>query len=285
MKTLAILALAPMLLLAQREERTWDRHEDETLTRSFPLTAAAGAQKLLVDNVNGFVHVTGYSGAEVRVTVKKRIDAESDAALAEAKRDVKLDLSQQGNFVRIYADGPFRSSNGVNYRGDRYYGYRVRFDCEVQVPAAAELVLKTINGAIEVKNSSGDFEINGLNGGIDMQGISGAGKVKTLNGALAVQFTRNPAKASEFHTLNGKMDIYFQPGLNADLSFHSLHGGIWSDFEIGPRPAVAGQAESRDGKFIYRNNGNTVGRAGKGGPELKFDALNGAIELHSKKAI
>ena len=65
--------------------------------------------------------------------------------MAEAKRDVKLDMSQQGNFVRLYVDGPFRSNNGVNYRGDNYYGYRVVFDYDIQVPVGTELVLKTIN--------------------------------------------------------------------------------------------------------------------------------------------
>ena len=65
--------------------------------------------------------------------------------MAEAKRDVKLDMSQQGNFVRLYVDGPFRSGNGVNYRGDDYYGYRVVVDFDVQVPYDTEVVLKTIN--------------------------------------------------------------------------------------------------------------------------------------------
>jgi hypothetical protein len=277
-------AVFPALLAAQNHD--WRLHEEDTARRSFTLPAAGGAQKLLVDNVTGYVHVTGYAGSEVQITAHKQIGADSAEAMAEAKRDIKLDMNQQGNFVRVYVDGPFRSKDGVNYRGDRYYGYRVKYNFDIQVPYSTELDLKSINdGTIEVKKTTGDFTINGLNGGIEMQDISGSGTVRTLNGPLSVWFNRNPAKSSEFHTLNGKMDIYFQPGLNADLSFSSLNGGVWSDFEIGPRTVAASAAEQKNGKFVFRSGRNTVGRAGSGGPELKFEALNGAIRLHSKAAI
>src|SRR5205085_7362125 len=91
-------------------------------------------------------------------------DLDSNEAAQEAKRDVKLDLSQQGNFVRLYEDGPFRTANdGINYRGDRYYGYRVVFDFDIRVPYDTELDLKTINfGNIEVRKTTGDYTIRGL---------------------------------------------------------------------------------------------------------------------------
>ena len=130
-----------------------------------------------MDNISGYVHVTGYSGSQVQVSVEKHIGADSNEAMAEAKRDVKLDMSQQGNFVRLYVDGPFRTNNGMNYRGDDYYGYRVIFDYDIQVPSDTELVLKTINhGDIVVRKTTGDYEINGLNGGIEMEEISGSGR-------------------------------------------------------------------------------------------------------------
>ena len=48
---------------------------------------------------------TGYSGSEVQISVQKHVGADSNEAMAEAKRDVKLDISQQGNYVRLYVDG------------------------------------------------------------------------------------------------------------------------------------------------------------------------------------
>ncbi len=283
---LILILMLPALTFGQRhrDDRSWRVEDSEKIDRSFSFTGG-DPHKLLIDNVSGFVHVTGYSGAQAQVSVTKHIGADSSAAMAEAKRDVKLDMTQQGNYVRLYVDGPFRNSNGsgVNYRGDDYYGYRVRFDYEIQVPFDTELILKTINeGDIEVKKTSGDFTVNGLNGGIDMQEVSGSGTVRTLNGPVKVTFTRNPAKASEFHSLNGNVDVYFQPSLNADLSFHTLNGGIYTDFDVVTRPSN-GTGQNIDGKFLYRvDRRSMAARTGSGGPELKFDTLNGSIRLHSK---
>jgi hypothetical protein len=281
----AVLTLVCLPALAQRHWRDSWRYEDkEDIRRSFP-ASGSDPHKLLVDNITGYVHVTGYAGSEIQVSVAKHIGARSTSALEDAKREVKLDMSQQGNFVRLYVDGPFRNRDGrgTNYRGDDYYGYEVAYDYEIQVPFATELDLKTINGGeIEVKKTTGDFEIHGLNGGIDMQEIAGSGVVNTLNGPVKVGFTKNPSKPSQFHSLNGNVDIYFQPGLNADLTFHTLNGGIYADFDVVTRPSP-GTTSNADGRYIYRlDRSHMEARTGQGGPELKFDTLNGSIRLHSK---
>src|SRR5215467_3511333 len=194
-RVLLTMAAVPALLIGQRHyrDRDWRQHQEETIQRSFSVFGGSGPQKLLVDNISGYIHVTGYNGSEIQVKAQERIGADSQEALGAAKRDVKLDMSQQGNFVRLYVDGPFRSGNGVNYRGDDYYGYRVAFDYDINVPVATEVVLKTINdGDIVVKKTSGDYDINGLNGGIEMDEIAGSGTVRTLNGPLKIVFSRNP---------------------------------------------------------------------------------------------
>jgi hypothetical protein len=285
MKVTLILMMAALPLAAANwdDDHRWKVDDKETIRRTFDAAVGSGGRKLLVDNIHGFIHVTGTSGSQVQVSIEKHIYADSNEAMAEAKRDVKMDMSQQGNFVRLYEDGPFRSANGTNYRGDNYYGYRVVFDFEVQVPYDTELVLKGVNhGDIQVKKTTGDYDIHGLNGGIDMEDVSGSGLVSTLNGKVKVTFNRNPSKATQFKTLNGSVDVYFQNGLNADLKFKKLNGGIYTDFEVAALPQTAAAGDSVDGKFVYRSNRQTTGRAGKGGPELSFDTLNGSIRLHSR---
>ena len=113
-----------------------------------------------------------------------------------------------------------------------------------------------------------------------MENVAGSGVVGTLNGKVKVAFSKNPAKATQFKTLNGSVDVYFQNGLNADLKFKKLNGGIYTDFDVTTlRRTVAGN--SKDGRFVYRSDRQMAGRAGKGGPELSFDTLNGNIRLHS----
>ena len=285
MKVTLILMMAALPLAAGGwdDDHRWKLDEKEAIRRTFDVAAGSGVRKLLVDNIHGFVHVTGTSGSQVQVSIEKHIYAESTEAMAEAKRDVKMDMSQQGNFVRCYADGPFRTSDGTHYRGERYDGYRVVFDLDVQVPYDTELVLKAVNrGDILVKKTTGDFDIHGINGGIEMEDVAGAGLVSTINGKVKVTFSKNPGKATQFKTLNGSVDVYFQSGLNADLKFKKLNGGIYTDFEVNALPQPAEAGDSGNGRFVYRSDRQTTGRAGKGGPELSFDTLNGNIRLHSK---
>src|SRR5260370_26864613 len=154
----AILAMAalPMALGAQHRDLGWKLDEKETMRKTFDV--GTSERKMLVDNIHGYVHVTGYSGTQVQVTVEKHIYADRTEAATEAKQDVKLDMSQQGSFVRLYEDGPFRTNwGGTNYRGEDYYGYRVVMNIDVQVPFDTELVLKTVNhGDIQVKKTTGD---------------------------------------------------------------------------------------------------------------------------------
>lgn len=283
MNRLISLSLLVLPLLAtQSDESRWQYEEHESIDRTFKVAAGENAANLLVDVVTGYIHVTGNGGPEVKVTVEKHIRAESKEALANARKEVKLDMTQQGNAVKLYEDGPFRSHDGgVHSRGDDYYGYRVVFDCEIQVPQGAALDLHTLNSAIQVKNTSGDFKVHALNGKVAMEEIGGSGSVETLNGGVTVAFSRNPARASSFQTLNGSIEVYFHSSPDADLALQTLNGAVYSDFDVTTIPTTV-QGASLTNRFVYRSGGKMKVRAGRGGPELSFHTLNGSIRLHSK---
>jgi hypothetical protein len=252
-----------------------DLDESQTIEHTFP-----GATKLLVDNIQGSIRVTGVAGDTIHMKAQEKITAESAEAMAEAKRDVKLDLSTQGSFARVYEDGPFREHD----RGRRFYGYRVSFDYDIQVPFGTELILKTVNGGeVSVKGTSGPFEVGNVNGGITLDEIGGSGSVRTVNGPVKVWFTKNPTKPSTFHTINGGVEVHFQPSLGADLKFKTMNGQIYTDFDVTALPAATGTTENKDGRFVYKGNKTRMGRAGGGGPELSFETLNGDIKLRTGK--
>ncbi len=150
--------------------------------------------------------------------------------------------------------------------------------------ARARSVISTVNnGDIRVDNVAGDFDISNVNGGISMTGISGSGDAHTVNGPVSVHFAKNPSGPSSFKSINGALDVYFQPELSADLLFKTFNGEIFSDFEVTPRASPAAETEQRNGKYVYRSNRARGGRAGRGGPELTFDAFNGSIRLHREQ--
>jgi hypothetical protein len=284
MKLFAILSLA-CLSLASAHARDWDdvnfRYDDhEAIHRSFPLSGAQSNWKLIVNNVSGRIHVSGYDGNEVKLDIDRHNQAESRDRLEEAKRRITLEISESGGTVRVFEDGPFRNGDdGINYRGDRHYGYRVDFNYEIQVPRAIALSLRNFNhGPIEVHGTAGEFDVHDFNSGIVMDEIAGFGTVNTFNGSVKVTFSRNPEHDTNFKTFNGSVDVYFPRDLNADLHFKTFNGGVYSDFELAPVPVQTGEGT----RFVYHSGRSGSGRIGKGGPSLTFNGFNGTIRLHSK---
>ena len=274
---------AAALSLASSHSDRWTVRDTETIQKTLPLSAAP--MRLLIDNVDGYVHVTGTGGSEVRVTAHKTIRAETDADLQEAKAEVKLDIEEKPGTVSVYYDAPWRcNGESGGCHGEHRHFYNVTYDIDVEVPTAARIVVSTVNnGDVRVEKTSGDFEVSNVNGGIKMQSVAGSGDVHTVNGPIVVQFAKNPPSACSFRSINGQLDVYFQRDLSADLSFKTFNGQIFTDFDVTAKPAPVAESEQRDGKFVYRSNGLRAGRAGAGGPEFTFDAFNGNIRLHRQQ--
>ncbi|MGI8743481.1 MAG: hypothetical protein ACR2NN_13110 [Bryobacteraceae bacterium] len=259
-----------------------DIEEHEKIHKTF-----SGAKSIEIDNVNGSIQVVASKGPEIEADIEKTLHADDSSRAEAAKREVKLDVSQVGGDVKLYVDGPFRchcDNGGFRSRNNthewRHRGYRMDYDFQIKVPAGTKLYLSTVNhGSIKVSNTSGDFDVENINGGIEMVEIAGSGQVHAINGRVNVVFAKNPERASLFSSLNGGVDISFQPDLNADARVKTMNGGIYTDFPVTYLPVVAATPQRRDGKFVYRSNEFTGVRIGRGGPEYKFDTLNGSIRI------
>jgi hypothetical protein len=255
-----------------------DVEQNETIQKTYPLSGAA-PKKIIVDNVNGSIHVTGYAGSEVRLVAHKHLRADSSETAEEARRDVKLDISQDGNTVRFYVDGPFRCRDG-GIHIDRDPGYEVKYDFEPQTPHDTAIDLKTINdGEITVADVAGDYKVDNINGGVEMKELSGSGKVYALNGKVTVSFRENPRAKSSFGSLNGEVRVSFQPDLNADVRFKTFNGEVYTDYQVTYLPLPAAAAERHGMKYVYKSSEWSAVRVGHGGPELSFDAFNGNIRI------
>jgi hypothetical protein len=274
------LLLAPWCI-AGDHSRDWPVRDQETIQKTLPLIGSP--MRLVVDNVEGYVHVTGVAGDEVRITAHKTIRAQTDSDLAQARSEVKLDIAGKAGEVSAYYKAPWRcNGEGHGCQGNPQRFYSVTYDIDVDVPVAARVVTSTVNGGnIQIDKTGGDFEVKDINGGIAMREIAGSGSVATINGPVSIHFAKTPASECTFKSINGSLDAWFPSDLSADLLFKVFNGEVYSDFDVTPRALPAAvTTELRDGKFIYRSKGLTGGRAGRGGPELSFDTLNGSIRLH-----
>ena len=253
--------------------------EQETIRKTF--TLSADHRTLEVDNVNGSIEVTATDGNQVQMLVNKTIHAESKDKLETAKKEVKLDITEQPDLLKLYVNGPFRCNcnDGCNgWHGDP--GYSVNMDFQLQVPRSVDIRLKTVNGGhVNVRGVSGTFSVHNVNGGIEMQDIAGSGQARTVNGGVKAGFRENPKQASDFKTVNGNVELTFVRGLAADFRFKTFNGSVFSDFEMTSLPARPVSGEQRNGKFIFHSDRFTSGRVGNGGPEVKAENLNGDIRI------
>jgi len=263
MKTILILLVVVSVACAL------DERQQETIHQNFP------AAKLLdIGNVNGYIHVTGYNGNEIQMTAEKTIEARSRDRMEAAKRDVKLEITQSAEKVSLQVQYPSRQRHWHNYDFD----YNVTYDFEIKVPVSTSLRLGTVNQTIDVSNVTGDFDVRNVNGRIELTDISGSGDAHTVNGRIVATFAKNPERSCSFRTVNGGIEASFRPNLAADVRVKTLHGGAFTDFEATGLP-VSMISERRNGKLIYRSDRTHAFRIGNGGPELKFDTLNGSIRI------
>ena len=259
----------------------WRVQEKEEIKQTLRFSDPAQAREVIVDNINGPITVTGYNGSEVQLVAVKTLRARSEAKLAEAKEKIRLEITEHGNSIELYVDGPFRRRDGErNYQGSDYYGYEAHFEFTLKVPFQTDLKLKTINdGDIEVANVAGDFDIDNINGSVEMLEVGGGGRAYALNGELTVRFKQNPERDSYFGSLNGEVKVEFPKNLAANVRLKTFNGEVYTDFPVSSLPVRAPVQEKSAGKFVYRSDRAFGVRIGQGGPELEFDAFNGDIHI------
>lgn len=261
MKPLILTLLLASACFADLDDRTTEK-------RSFP-----GGRLVIVDNVFGSIDAQAYNGNTVEVEVRRHIRAESAERLEAAKREVKVDMTQSGDTVKLYVDGPFRHEHQSGHNA-----YQVTYDFVLRVPAAARVDLYTVNGgSIKAHGVQGGFDVKNVNGAIDLAAMAGSGHAKTVNGQVKVAFAQNPREACQFETVNGTIDLTFQPGLAANARMSTVHGDLLTDFEVTAGPSDPAAAETRNGRRVYTSKGRTNVRIGAGGPELQMRTVNGDV--------
>jgi hypothetical protein len=266
------------ILLSGSSSGGEDIVKKETIRRNVTLGEPASARTIVVDNVFGSVEVKGVAGNEVRIVAEKTIRAESGEELAKAQADVRLDVTEEKDGLRIAVDGPFRKEDGsVHFHGRDRGGYSFSYDFLIEAPRNAKIDVSTVNdGDITVSGMRGDFDVENVNGGIEMVDMEGSGRAYALNEDLTVAFARNPERHCYFGSLNGKVKIAFRSPLSADLRFKTFNGEVFSDFPVTylPRKGLV-EKGTKKGKTTYKTDPWTPVRVGEGGPSIDLDGFNG----------
>ena len=286
MKKIAALILILGLAGWLAADKKFEFVDKEEIQKTLRFQTVEGRMKFSLDNVIGSLTVTGTDGREVRLQAIKTIEARDQESLDRARREVVLDIVEEGSSVTVYVDGPFRGCDRDGRRRVRSEdrGYRVSYDFEVMIPRTADVDLRTVtDGRIRVEGLEGSFDVRHVNGGITMEDIHGSGSARTVNGGVTVHFSRNPLSDCSFRTVNGDLDLTFPDDLAADLSLKTMMGKAYSNFEFVPIPTAVRVESDEQWKFIVRDGGRPYGiRVGQGGPEISMETLNGDLIIKKK---
>jgi DUF4097 and DUF4098 domain-containing protein YvlB len=269
----------------------------EKITKEFTFEQKSNSNALIVANINGDIHVTGYSGDKIVVEVTRIINAKTEARLEKGKK-VTLGVIDRADSIILYVDGLCQGfgkrgkerkheagSWGYNWEGNCnscHEEFDYAMDFTIKVPFSCHLEVSTVNdGNIVVENTKGIVVANNVNGSIKLQQLEREAKASTINGDVDIEYAANPKSDCRFYSLNGDINAWFQKGLAAKLSFESFNGSFYTNIDkIEQLPAKLEQNSNGNG-MKFKVNGSFY-QVGAGGMLLDFETFNGNVYLKEK---
>jgi len=291
-KTMTMIALAVAVAAAAgAAQRAWDRDDDmrsfktETIARTLKFADPAKPGEVIVDNLYGPIRVESHAGRDVVLEAKKIVYARDEARARKAEEEVRLDITEKGNTIEAYVDGPFRDDakerRGRGIHMDRDPGYRVYYGFTLKVPVRTDLVLSTVlEGDVEARGVEGTFDVRNVVGRVRLLDAAGSGEARAVSGGVTVAFKRHPDGPCFFKSVSGDVEVDFPGEPSADFRIKTMHGEVYSDFDVtylAKTPPIREERREEGGKYVYRSDHGYGVRAGKGGPEIKLETLTGDI--------
>ncbi|MGZ7046268.1 MAG: DUF4097 family beta strand repeat-containing protein [Candidatus Aminicenantales bacterium] len=267
--------------------RDYPVQKKEEIQKTLKFADPSKPAEVVIDNVFGPIKVEGYAGPDVLLVAHKTIYAKTEDKATLAAQEVKLDITEKTGTIDIYVDGPFRDNerSGRRVHSWRDPGYEVHYAFELKVPVKTNLAVSTVTGGdVEITGVEGEFDVHNVNGKVRMSGIAGSGEAQTVNGELRVGFRAVPNGRCAFKTINGDLVLTLPPDASADFRLKTFNGEAYSDFPVTALPAKAPARDETKGKFIYKSDRSFGVRAGKGGPEIALDTMNGDILIKKRTA-
>ena len=216
---------------------------------------------LEISNTSGLIEIASTDDNVVDITADRSVTAATDQAAREALASFEIKETIEPDHIAV--DSSVRGTNLVGTsRGVKYH---------VRAPRSANVRLSTTNGDITMTGPrvSGTLRAEATNGRIHATGLENSANATTTNGTITLGVTKLGDDGITCDTTNGTITLTVPAGLNARLSARVTNGAITPD---GIDLHVAEQSRKRlDGTF------------GAGGPLIKLETTNGAIQIKGTK--
>jgi DUF4097 and DUF4098 domain-containing protein YvlB len=215
---------------------------------------------------------------------RDRDDQNNTSGLRRLTQPAGVNIEEDNNTITI--------SNSVMSRSS---------DVTVQVPAATNLQIRSINGAeVNVEGVNGSIEVNSTNGSIRLTDVGGTVVAHATNGKVTATLKQLAAgKPVSFTSFNGNVDVTLPPSAKASLKLRSDRGDVYTDFDVqatpAPRVQVNPQADDRrrrndpkdkdkdTAKYRVEMDRSIYGAINGGGPDVELRTFNGNVYLRKGK--
>ena len=242
-----------------------------------PLSNPSQAATVKVHLISGSITVTG-GGTAGQVVIEsggrsgsRRAPRDVPEGMHRIDMNAAFDAEEDHNVVTI--------GSGMNGMGS---------SVTITVPTNTSLELKSVNGGkIAVSGVSGELDVENINGSIELKDVSGAVVASSQNGSVVASIDKvTPNKPMSFTSLNGKVDVTQPADTKAHLRMKTDNGSVYSDFDVkldatAAKPVVE-DSRNQGGKYRIRVDRSVYGSINGGGPEYRFETMNGNIMIHKK---
>ncbi|HEY4245684.1 MAG TPA: DUF3016 domain-containing protein [Lacunisphaera sp.] len=195
---------------------------DGTSTASVKLSTPDKPATLRIDMPWADIHIAGVNGDTVTVEsslAKKTVGGNHNDGLRRLDDEVNFDLNEHDNQVRLTLAGenPWEVHDG---------------DFRISVPRTIALAIKTeAGGDLDIKNVTGDIEINAMNGEVRLEGLAGSAVINTMNGEVRATYAQVPQKLVSITSMNGAISLRVPAETKANVRLRNQNGAIFTDFD------------------------------------------------------
>lgn len=221
---------------------------------------------LEVDNINGGIIVTSWDKDQVEIYALMKTQYGQDEL-----DKVSIEVNTGAKMV-------------VKTKHPSMVTARVSVEYEIKVPEEVTVErLETTNGAIVLRDTTGDTTLHASNGGITVKNVDGSVKASTSNGFIEIE---DVPGVREVSTSNGWIKVEI-PALINDLEITTSNGAVTiyvaADLDADVKMSTSnGRLSVHDIQLTIKESSSTriEGTLGDGGYDLTIETSNGNIDLY-----
>jgi DUF4097 and DUF4098 domain-containing protein YvlB len=201
--------------------------------------------KVILSNISGDIVIRTWDKDEVKIDAVKVSKASTEERAKENCAKVTIDVTQEGNALRIETKYP---------RGNKFWGgdsVDVTVNYTLMIPAKAAASVKSVSGDVYVEGTGGTVEIESVSGDIALRVSAGWADLKSVSGDIKLENINGDVNLK---TVSGDV---IMTGIRGSVEAESVSG----DVEMtGVSEALSVKAKTLSGDAVYRGTINPKGR-------------------------